>query len=153
MTFTLVEIVFYPQRINHRLRFGAPIETAVIDRRRSLAFFAPGACFAYVRWRANEYGTQQWAIYIVRAGAPGERLQRVAGLRPGGDLLGVFVGAAAAKRFLQHADALEARGVDLADLSPAFWRQAQMRLPLRSAPHGVGVYDANLHRLKRRALS
>ncbi len=40
--FARVEIAFYPEHLNHWLRFGAPDEQHDLDRRRSLAFFKPG---------------------------------------------------------------------------------------------------------------
>ena len=65
--FTRVEIAFYPEHLNHWLRFGAPETQQDLDRRRSIALFRPGQVFGYVRWRANEYGTQEWRFTIVRA--------------------------------------------------------------------------------------
>lgn len=57
--FTHVEIAFYPEFLNHWLRFGEPDQWLDLDRRRLLALFKPGRVFGYVRWRANEYGTQE----------------------------------------------------------------------------------------------
>ena len=64
--FTLVEIVFYPEYLNNWLRFGTPDLEYDLDRRRALACFKPGRIFGYVRWVANEYGTQKWHLYVVR---------------------------------------------------------------------------------------
>lgn len=51
--FTRVEIAFYPEHLNHWLRFGEPDEQQDLDRRRSLALFKPARVFGYVRWRAK----------------------------------------------------------------------------------------------------
>jgi hypothetical protein len=40
----------------------------IIDRRRRLVEFRPGAVFALVRWRAGDYGTVESRIAILRAG-------------------------------------------------------------------------------------
>ena len=109
--FTRVEIAFYPEYLNHWLRFGEPDEQQDLDRRRSLALFKPGRVFGYVRWRANEYGTQDWRFTIVRTAAPSLLLSRIEGVTPGGEVLLLASGNAKVKRALLQIDALEAAGV------------------------------------------
>src|ERR1700730_17754670 len=55
---TRVTILFLPERVNDRLRFGAPAAERIIDRRCRIALFEAGAVFAYVQWPPNRYGTE-----------------------------------------------------------------------------------------------
>ena len=126
--FTRVEIVFYPEHLNHWLRFGEPDEQHDLDRRRSLALFKPGRVFGYVRWRANEYGTQDWRFAVVQTTAPSLLLSRIEGVQPGGEVLLLAVGNAKVKRALLQIDALEAAGFEPADVSPAYFRHVHNRI-------------------------
>ncbi|MDJ0683718.1 MAG: DUF2840 domain-containing protein [Alphaproteobacteria bacterium] len=126
--FTRVEIVFYPEHLNHWLRFGAPDEQHDLDRRRSLALFNPGSVFGYVRWRANEYGTQDWRFLVIQSAEPSRFLSRVEGVYPGGEVLLLAVGNTKVKRTLSVVDALEDAGFDPADASPDYYRHVHNRI-------------------------
>ena len=126
--FTRVEIAFYPDHLNWWLRFGAPDERQDLDRRRSLALFRPGRIFGYVRWRANEYGTQEWRFTIVQSGEPSLLLSRVEGVHPGGEVLLLVTGNTKVKRALLQIDALETAGFEPADVSPAYYRHVHNRI-------------------------
>lgn len=125
---TAVEVAFYPEFLNHWLRFGAPDLQQGLDRRRSLALFRPGRVFGYLRWRANEYGTQVWRITVVRTAMPSRFLSRVEGVSPGGEVLLLANGKAKVKRALSQIDGLEAAGFDPADVSPAYYRHVHNRI-------------------------
>lgn len=112
---TRVEIAFYPEHLNHWLRFGEPDEQHDLDRRRALALFKPGRVFGYVRWRANEYGTQDWRFTIVKTVAPSLLLSRIEGIDPGGEVLLLVTGNTKVKRALLQIDALEAGGFEPVD--------------------------------------
>ena len=144
--FTRVEIAFYPEYLNHWLRFGEPDEQQDLDRRRSLALFKPGRVFGYVRWRANEYGTQDWRFTIVRTAAPSLLLSRIEGVTPGGEVLLLASGNAKVKRALLQIDALEAAGFQPADVSPAYHRHVHNRItagqPVRA--YSTAQHTANL---------
>lgn len=129
--FTRVEIVFYPEHLNHWLRFGEPDARQDLDRRRSIALFKPGRVFGYVRWRANEYGTQDWCFTIVQTAAPSLLLSRIKGVTPGGEVLLLVVGNTKVKRALLQIDALEAAGFEPAEVSPAYYRHIHNRIVLR----------------------
>lgn len=139
---TVVEIAFYPELINDWLRFGNPDAERIVDRRRSLAGFAPGGVFAYVRWRANDYGTADWRLHILRAGSPGDALERVPGVRPGAEILCRLSGKVKVKRALDLIDELESRGFDPAGVSPAWWQVAGNRMAV-GLP--VRPYSENQH--------
>lgn len=126
--FTCIELVFYPEHVNFWLCFGEPDERLDLDRRRSLALFGPSKVFGYVRWRANEYGTQDWRVAIVRTGAPSWLLTRLEGVHPGGEILLSATGKSRVKRALAQLDALEEAGFELAEISPAYYRQVHNRI-------------------------
>lgn len=140
--FTRVEIAFFPEYVNNWLRFGAPDAQQDLDRRRSVAFFRPGRIFGYVRWRANEYGTQDWRFTIVRTAAPSLLLSRIEGVSPGGEVLLLATGNAKVKRALLQIDALEADGFDPADVSPAYYRHVHNR---GGAGQPVRAYSRDQH--------
>ena len=129
--FTRVEIAFYPEHLNHWLRFGAPDESQDLDRRRPLAFFKPGQIFGYVRWRANEYGTQDWRFTIVKTAAPSLLLSPIEGVHPGGEVLLLATGNTKVKRALLRIDALETDGFEPADVSPTYYRHVHNRIATR----------------------
>lgn len=140
--FTRVQIAFYPEHLNHWLRFGAPDAQQDLDRRRSLALFKPGQVFGYVRWRANEYGTQEWDFAIVRTAEPSLLLSRIPGIRPGGDVLLLVTGNAKVKRALLQIDVLEADGFDPAEVSPAYYRHVHNRI---AAGQPIRAYSRRQH--------
>lgn len=125
---TRVEIAFYPEHLNHWLRFGPPDEEHELDRRRAIALFQPGRIFGYVRWRANEYGTRDWRFCVIKSTEPSRFLSRVEGVHPGGEVLLLAVGNAKVKRALSAADALEEAGFDPADISPDYYRHVHNRI-------------------------
>lgn len=111
-----------------RLRFGAPVRRQAISKRQQLAWLAPDATFALVRWRRNAYGTVSWRLFIAQAGRPGEALVAIPGVRPGAHALAVLQGAVRVRRGLLALGELERAGVNLLDISPAFWRRFQERV-------------------------
>lgn len=144
--FTRVEIAFYPEHLNHWLRFGAPDESQDLDRRRSLAFFKPGRVFGYVRWRANEYGTQDWRFTVVKTAEPSLLLSRIEGVHPGGEVLLLATGNTKVKRALLQIDALETDGFEPAGVSPAYYRHIHNRIAARRPirPYSIAQNEAYL---------
>ena len=140
--FTRVEIAFYPEHLNHWLRFGTPDMQQNLDRRRSAAFFRPGRVFGYVRWQANDYGTQDWRITVVRTETPSQLLSRIAGVDPGGEILLLASGSNRVKRVLQQIDELEGDGFDPMDVSPAYYRHLHNRV---AAGRPIRAYSATQH--------
>ena len=140
--FTRVEIAFYPEHLNNWLRFGELDEQQDLDRRRSLALFKPGRIFGYVRWRANEYGTQDWRFSVVRTAGPSLLLSRIEGVSPGCEVLLLVTGNAEVKRALLQIDALEAAGFEPADVSPSYYRHVHNRI---TAGQPVRAYSMAQH--------
>ncbi|MEX0853530.1 MAG: DUF2840 domain-containing protein [Bauldia sp.] len=147
---TLVELTWHEKRIEQWIRFGREVYEQILDRRRRVVGFAPNSLFAFVRWASNDYGTIISRIDIVRAIDRGEPCQTLPFVRPGGDILLKIEGWPRVERVLQIIDAIEALGIDPADVSPDHWRHVHNRL---TAGHEPRAYTAERHRaflLRRR---
>ena len=125
---TLVELTWREKRIEHRIRFGRIAEEHRLDRHRRIVAFAASSTFAFLRWAGNEYGTVISRIDIVRAVADGEPFQTLPFVRPGGDILLRLVGWRHVEIVLQAIDAIEALGIDPADVAPDHWRHIANRI-------------------------
>lgn len=144
---TRATILFVDGKVNDRVRFGRPTAERIIDRRCRIALFAPDSLFGYVQWRANRFGTELWRFWVLRAGAPGERLETLPGVMPGAHILLSLGGAARVTRALELIDAIEAQGLDPADVPESYWRTAQNRLSagLPCRVYGAGEHAAMSH--------
>jgi hypothetical protein len=130
---TRATVLFVDGKVNDRVRFGRPTAERIIDRRCRVDLFAPGSLFGYVQWRANRFGTELWRLWVLRAGAPGERLDTVPGIAPGAHILLSLAGQARVARALELIDAIEAQGLDPAAVPESYWRIAQNRLAAGAA--------------------
>jgi len=125
---THVQCHFVRGLINHRLRFGRPAETIRLDKYRKIAVFAPGQCFGYIRWIANEYGTQDWRLYIVEAGSSGLATQ-VPGISPAVRLCIFINGPKGMRQALSALDRIENQRRDgLENLPVSYWMTFKSRL-------------------------
>src|SRR3546814_9883116 len=109
---TQVELVWIEKQTEHWIRFGRELCEQILDRRRRLLFFPPGATFALVRWAANEHGTVLSRLDIMRAVARGAACQTVPTVTPGGAFLLRVDGWPQVERVLQLVVALVAAGLD-----------------------------------------
>ena len=125
---TRVTILFLPERVNDRVRFGAPAAERIIDRRCRVDLFEPGAVFGYVQWRANRYGTEHWRLWVLRAVRPGERAETVPGIAPAAQIWLSVGGVTKVTRALALIDAIEAKALDPASLPESYWRTAHNRI-------------------------
>lgn len=146
---THVELTHVEKKIEHWIRFGREAREQILDRRRRIFSFRPGATFAFVRWASNDFGTIISRIDIVRAVEPGEPYQTLPFVRPGGDILLKIDGWSRVEQVLRHIDAIQAIGIDPEDVSLDHWQHVHNRL---TAGHEPRAYTADLHRafLKRR---
>jgi len=138
-----VELVWIEKQIEHWIRFGRIVRTTIQSRSRSTVAFDPGAVFAFVRWQANDFGTAESRIDILRARRAGEPYATVPQVTPGGDSLLRLSGWPKVERVLQFADAIEALGIEPADAAPDYWRHVHNRLSAGLEPRG---YTAAQHR-------
>ena len=146
---TYVELTWVEKRIENWIRFGREAREQVLDRRRRIFSYRPGAVFAFVRWAANDFGTIVSRIDIVRAMTPGEPYQTLPFVRPGGDILLKIEGWPKVEQVLRHIDAVETAGIDACDVCPDHWRHVHHRLTAGQEPR---AYTLERHQawLKRR---
>lgn len=138
---TAALIVYRQKTINHRLRFGEPVMEARLDWRRKLVGFTPGSTFGYVRWRANQFGTQDWRLFVLHTARQGV-ITSIPGVLPGADILLATRGTTRTKRALSALDALEHAGNALETITPAYWRHLSNRLATAVEPHGFSSLQA-----------
>lgn len=148
---THVELTWIEKRIENWIRFGREAHDQVLDRRRRVLSFRPGAVFAFVRWAANDFGTILSRIDIVRAVEPGAAYQTLPFVRPGGDILLKIEGWPRVEQVLRHIDAVEAVGLDACDVAPDHWRHVHNRMSAGQVPR---AYTVERHQawLKRREI-
>ena len=128
---TRVSLAYVAQRINLYLRFGNPARTVQLDRWRRCAAFLRAAIFCRIRWESNDYGTTRWQLMVLQACTPLDAMQSIPGVRPGACLLLHAEGEQKVRAVLTQIDAIEALGIDPADVSPAYWRTLGNRLAAR----------------------
>ena len=140
---TQVELVWVEKQVENWIRFGREVREQVLDRRRRVLFFPPGATFALVRWAANEHGTVLSRLDILRAVAPGDACQTLPTVTPGGDILLRVDGWPKVERMLQHIDAIEAASIDPVAVAPDHWRHVHNRFAAGETPR---AYTMQRHR-------
>ncbi|MCG6116275.1 MAG: DUF2840 domain-containing protein [Mesorhizobium sp.] len=150
-TFTHVELTWIEKRIEHWIRFGRIAKDRILDRRRRIVSFRPGAIFAFVRWSANDYGTVSSRIDIVRAVCPSEPFTTLPYVRPGGEILLTIESWPKVSQVLGHIDTVDTAGVDPCDAAPDHWRHVHNRISVGQAPR---AYTPERHHawLKRREI-
>lgn len=131
---TDVKLIWAEKKIENWIRFGRVAEERIIDRSRRVVSFAPDSIFAFVRWASNDYGTILSRIDILRAVRHSEPHQTLPFVRPGGEILLTIEGWSNVERVLQIVDAIEALGIDPADVALDHWRHVRNRLAARHEP-------------------
>jgi len=140
---TEVELYWLEGKIERWIRFGQEVEERILDRRRRVLAFAPGAMFAFVRWASNDYGTVVSRIDILRATERGEPCTTVPCVTPGGELLLRAFGWPKVQRVLVAIDAVDALGIDPAVIDPNHWRHIHNRVAAGLEPR---PYTRERHR-------
>ncbi len=84
---TEVELIHLEGKIERWIRFGREAQERILDRRRRVLAFAPGAVFALVRWASNDYGTIVSRIDVLRTVNAGQSLSTVPFVLPGAEIL------------------------------------------------------------------
>ena len=125
---THVELTWIEKRIENWIRFGRVANDRIIDRRRRIVSFRPGAVFAFVRWAANDYGTVFSRIDVVRAVAADEPFTTLPFVRPGGEILLSIQGWPKVSQVLAAIDAADEAGVDPCDAASDHWRHVHNRI-------------------------
>jgi len=141
---TIIQCHFVRGLLNHRLRFGTPDKTVKLDKYRQLACFKPGATLGYIRWRANEYGTQDWRFFVLKSHGSG-LLTRVPGVSPAIKVLAAFNGTQTVKRALRAFDNVEgALSAPIETLTDAYWISFQNDLSTRQSHNGLLPHSSYL---------
>lgn len=145
---TQVEVLWLEKRVENRVRFGRVAEEQKIDRSRRILSFAPGSIFAFIRWTSNDFGTVISRIDVLRAVAPGQRCSTVPYVKPGAESLLRLAGWPKVERVLQAIDAIEALGINPADVAPDHWQHVHNRLSVNENPRSYtkARHQAWLHR-------
>ena len=116
-----------------------PFDTAVVSA--FMEIFNNVAIHAYQR---KGGGSIEIAI------TPGERYQTLPFVRPGGDILLKMEGWPKVERVLQIVDAIEAIGIDPAEVSAHHWRHVHNRLTAGEEPRRYTVEQHRALLLRRR---
>jgi hypothetical protein len=148
---TRVELYHLSDRIERWIRFGRVAAELVHDRRRRTLMFAPGSIFAFIRWRAEAFGTVDSRIAILRAVRPGQAFTTYPEVAPGAEILLDLRGWSKVRAVLEAIDGVERSGLRAEDAAPDYWRHVGARIDvgLEARP-----YDRARHRayLLRKAL-
>jgi len=156
---TAVYIRYRKSRINHRLRFGEPHSEIRLGWSSRLASFKPNDVFGYIRWSANEFGTQDWRLFVCKAGGNSHhidgqgdektghhnRLTRIPGVLPGAHILLKTQGKARVKRALVYLDAIEKETGELSLVTESYWRYLHNRLDVNQPPHDFSSLQARMN--------
>ena len=119
---TAVIVSSRKNRKNHRIVFGEPQMEVRRGWRRKIAAFAPGAVFSYERWRGDQYGTQDWLLFICEAAAAGA-IVKIPGVLPGADILLAAKGKTRVKRVFAAMDQMCGAFGPLEQIPPWRWRR------------------------------
>jgi len=136
--YTAICLHFIDGQINHRLRFGTPDNLIHLDRARSLAFLGAGQRLCYIRWQANEYGTQEWQLAVAQTISMTDNetdCTAFPGIIPGAEILLHVSGKTKVKRALSLMDALEKSGADLTVITKSWWRHLHNRMATQKGFH------------------
>src|SRR3546814_309210 len=106
------------------LRFGRPMHEDDPDGRCRRVYFRAGAVFA--RMQCPAPGRQQLAV--LRAAGPGERIQCIARIEPGAQLLLHATTTARTELALQAIAAIETQRIAPDEVSEDYWRVLHQRL-------------------------
>jgi hypothetical protein len=125
---TEVELIHLEGKIERWIRFGREVQERILDRRRRVLAFAPGAVFAFVRWASNDFGTIVSRIDILRAVDVTQPLSTVPFVRPGAEILLRISGWPKVEQVLAAIDQVEALDVRAEDACPDHWRHVGNRI-------------------------
>jgi len=148
---THVELTWVEKKIEHWIRFGQVAHDQILDRRRRIVSFRPGAVFAFVRWASNDFGTIISRIDVVRAVGASEPYQTLPFVRPGGAILLKIDGWPKVERVLKVIDGIEALGIDPAEVAPEHWRHVHNRLTAGHEPRAYSRAQHSAWLLRRKA--
>ena len=141
---TVIQCHFVRGLLNHRVRFGRTDKIVALDKYRKLACFKPGSTLGYIRWRANEYGTQDWRFFVLKTQSTGV-LTRVPGVTRAVKVLAAFNGTQAVKRALVALDGVEKTTLKPVETWPeGYWISFQNDISARKTVSGLLPHSSYL---------
>jgi hypothetical protein len=132
---TDVDLIWLEGRVERWIRFGWPVAERIIDRRRRVMSFQPGAVLALVHWEGGKYGTtvsRIWVLQTLRAGETGVPSPHVT---PTVEVLLALKTWTKVEAVLVAIDAVEAIGLNPADVAPDHWRHVGHRIAVAQPPN------------------
>ena len=131
---TDVDLIWLEGRVERWIRFGRPAAERIIDRRRRVVSFLPGALFAMVYWVGGKYGTTVSRIWVLKTLRPGEAGDVVPSVTPTVEVLLDLKTWTKVEAVLVAIDAIEAAGLHPADVAPDHWRHVGHRVAVAQSP-------------------
>jgi len=141
---TEVQLIWLKGHFQRWIRFGRIADERLIDRRRRVVSFTPGAVFAVVHWEAGRYGTTLSRLWVLRATAPREAFDRVPFIAPGAEILLDLKTWVKVQAALAVIDAIEAQRIRPERVAPDHWRHVGARIAVAETP---STYDRARHRV------
>jgi hypothetical protein len=140
---TDVQLIWLKGQFQRWIRFGRIADERLIDRRRRVVSFAPGAVFAVVHWEAGQYGTTLSRLWVLRAVAAGEASAPVPFVAPGAEILLDLKTWVKVQAALAVIDAIEAQRIRPERVAPDHWSHVGARIAVAQTP---STYDRTRHR-------
>jgi len=131
---TEVELIWLEGRVERWIRFGRPVAERIIDRRRRVMSFPPGAVLALVHWEGGKYGTTVSRIWVLQALRPEETGIPSPHVTAAVEVLLDLKTWTKVEAVLTAIDAIEAAGLNSADVAPDHWRHVGNRIAVAQTP-------------------
>ncbi|MCF6344065.1 MAG: DUF2840 domain-containing protein [Devosiaceae bacterium] len=125
---TRVHIYFKRDFLNYYIRFGNAKYKKKITSQEAFEYYSIGEIFGYIRWEANEYGTQSWRFFVLQACDISTKTYKIAGIKPSAKVLADISGKDRIYKFFNLLDEIESIGIDLFDVAPWYWEQVNARI-------------------------
>lgn len=129
---TKVQIKKIDNLCNFRVIFGSPFQKTVAIPKEPQIYtedwlFNPGSIFCLDLFKRNQYGTTEWAVYVLQAAHPGETIVPIPQVNPGAKVLLNAHGKKRAQAALKELAEIQKR-VDPTTLSPERFLLTDFRL-------------------------
>ena len=125
---TRVHLHYGRDFFNYYIRFGEPKYRDEYSGREAYEYFQKGVVFGYIRWKANEHGTQDWRFFVLRGGNKAAPLCKIPGVSPGAELLADIAGKERVHRFFKVIDQIEQAEIECSDVADWYWIQVSSRI-------------------------
>ena len=129
---TSVKIKSIDKICNFRILFGSPYKKTLASSKEPPIhiedwFFIPGSIFCLDLFTRNQYGSTEWAVYVLQAAYPGETIVPVPQVTPGAKILLEAHGKKQVQAAIKELAEIQER-VDPATLPPGRFLLTDFRL-------------------------